>query len=99
MKRTRMKRQRLAAAESRPAAGPVVDHLLREGAMTAPDPALPTVKRLMDIALSLAIAVVAAPIALVAAALVRLTSRGPVVYTQERVGRRETRFTIYKIRT
>jgi lipopolysaccharide/colanic/teichoic acid biosynthesis glycosyltransferase len=99
MKRTKTKRQRLAAAEPRTAAGPVVEHLLREGAMIAPEPALPTVKRLMDIALSLAIAVVAAPVALIAAALVRLTSRGPVIYTQERVGRREQRFTMYKIRT
>jgi lipopolysaccharide/colanic/teichoic acid biosynthesis glycosyltransferase len=41
----------------------------------------------------------AAPIVMVAALLVKLTSPGPAFYSQTRVGRRGRLFTIYKIRT
>src|SRR5262249_21310411 len=40
-----------------------------------------------------------APLILLAALLVKLTSTGPVFYTQTRVGRKGRLFTIYKIRT
>jgi lipopolysaccharide/colanic/teichoic acid biosynthesis glycosyltransferase len=40
-----------------------------------------------------------APVIALACLLVRLTSRGPVLYTQERLGLGGRRFTIYKIRT
>jgi lipopolysaccharide/colanic/teichoic acid biosynthesis glycosyltransferase len=43
--------------------------------------------------------VATAPIILVAAVLVRLTSRGPAFYSQVRIGKNGNRFTIYKIRT
>lgn len=43
--------------------------------------------------------VVAAPLILLSAALVKLTSPGPAFYTQVRVGRGGRVFTIYKIRT
>src|SRR5262245_39164192 len=39
------------------------------------------------------------PLVGLAMALVKLSSRGPVIYTQTRVGRHGRRFTIYKIRT
>src|SRR5262245_30699482 len=39
------------------------------------------------------------PILGVAAVLVRLTSHGPVIYTQPRLGRRGRIFVMYKIRT
>jgi lipopolysaccharide/colanic/teichoic acid biosynthesis glycosyltransferase len=39
------------------------------------------------------------PVLAVAALLIKLTSRGPVLYTQTRVGRGGRRFTIYKLRT
>jgi len=39
------------------------------------------------------------PVVVVAALLIKLTSRGPVIYTQSRVGRGGRRFTIYKLRT
>src|SRR6185436_10775300 len=50
-------------------------------------------------AFALAVAVVAVPVALAAMLVVRLTSRGPAIYTQNRVGYGGRMFTIYKIRT
>jgi lipopolysaccharide/colanic/teichoic acid biosynthesis glycosyltransferase len=43
--------------------------------------------------------VLTAPLVLVSMALIKLTSRGPVLYTQTRVGRGARPFTIYKLRT
>lgn len=48
---------------------------------------------------ALVLVVLAAPIVLAAAVLVRLTSRGPAFYTQTRIGRDGRLFTIYKLRT
>jgi polysaccharide deacetylase family protein (PEP-CTERM system associated) len=43
--------------------------------------------------------IMTAPVILVAAAVVRLSSKGPAFYTQVRVGLNGRRFTIYKLRT
>jgi lipopolysaccharide/colanic/teichoic acid biosynthesis glycosyltransferase len=43
--------------------------------------------------------IVLAPLILLALVLVRLTSRGPVIYTQQRLGKDGRVFTLYKIRT
>lgn len=56
-------------------------------------------KRLFDLAVLAAIAVPALVLALVCALAIRLTSRGPVVYSQQRVGLGEREFHIYKFRT
>lgn len=57
------------------------------------------VKRAFDVALSgLAIAVTS-PIWLVSTALIAVTSDGPVLYRQERIGRNGRRFTMFKFRT
>jgi Undecaprenyl-phosphate glucose phosphotransferase len=57
------------------------------------------VKRLLDTAISaVALVVVAVPLAIVAA-LVKLTSRGPVFYTQERMGLDGKPFMIHKFRS
>lgn len=56
-------------------------------------------RRLLDFTLALALCVIAIPIVILAAALVRLTSRGPAFYSQIRVGRDGKWFTIYKIRS
>jgi lipopolysaccharide/colanic/teichoic acid biosynthesis glycosyltransferase len=53
----------------------------------------------LEIVAGLVLLVLAAPLILVAGLLVKLTSRGPVFYTQTRVGRHGRHFTIYKIRT
>src|SRR5262245_15585779 len=53
----------------------------------------------LDFLLAVTVSVVAAPVILLAALAVKLTSRGPAFYTQTRVGRNGRLFTIYKIRT
>ena len=53
----------------------------------------------IEFVLALLILVVSMPIILIALVLVRVTSRGPVIYVQKRLGRGGRVFTIYKIRT
>jgi lipopolysaccharide/colanic/teichoic acid biosynthesis glycosyltransferase len=50
-------------------------------------------------ALALLMLVLSLPLMLVAVVLVKLTSRGPALYTQIRVGRGGVPFTLYKLRT
>jgi lipopolysaccharide/colanic/teichoic acid biosynthesis glycosyltransferase len=57
------------------------------------------IKPLVDLALALVMLVITLPIIVLAIVLVKLNSRGPVMYTQKRVGLRGQVFTIYKIRT
>lgn len=45
-----------------------------------------TASRLFNVTLALCMLVVAAPVMLIAAALIRLTSAGPILYTQTRIG-------------
>jgi len=55
--------------------------------------------RLFDIFGSFGIVVVAFPLMVVSALLVKLTSAGPVLYRQERVGKNGRLFVLYKFRT
>src|SRR5688500_9120173 len=68
-----------------------------------PNPVRPrlyaSVKRLFDVVLSLVMVVPAVPLILIAAAAVRLTSRGPAFYSQVRLGRNGQPFRMYKIRS
>ena len=57
------------------------------------------VKRCLDFALSLLAIIALSPLLLVISAAVALTSRGPVLFCQKRVGRGKRLFTIYKFRT
>lgn len=57
------------------------------------------VKRGADIILSLLLLIVTAPLFLVAALLIRLTSRGPVLFVQRRSGRLGREFRMLKLRT
>ena len=57
------------------------------------------VKAFLDYALALVLAVLLAPLCLLAMLGIVLTSPGPVFYRQERVGRRGRTFTIWKLRT
>jgi lipopolysaccharide/colanic/teichoic acid biosynthesis glycosyltransferase len=59
----------------------------------------PRVKALADFALAGLFAIPALPMVLLAALAVKLTSRGPVFYTQTRVGRGGRLFSIIKLRT
>jgi sugar transferase (PEP-CTERM system associated) len=57
------------------------------------------VKRVVDVAFALALLVVAAPVLLLIALLIRLESPGPVLFRQERVGQHGRPFTLYKFRS
>jgi len=56
-------------------------------------------KRALDVALSLAGLLLALPLLAVAALAIRIDSRGPILYRQERVGKGGRIFTLYKLRT
>ena len=56
-------------------------------------------KRCMDLAVALPLLVLALPVMALAALAVKLTSRGPVLYGQERIGRGGRHFRMYKFRT
>ncbi|PIE77777.1 MAG: hypothetical protein CSA15_11355 [Candidatus Delongbacteria bacterium] len=57
------------------------------------------VKRLADVVSSLIFIVLFSPIFLAVAIAVKLTSKGPIVFTQKRVGLRGREFNLYKFRT
>ncbi|MEP7010908.1 MAG: sugar transferase [Acidobacteriota bacterium] len=57
------------------------------------------VKRLFDLAAGTLLALVLAPVFVLAALAVRLTSPGPVLYRQERAGRDRRPFMVYKLRS
>ena len=57
------------------------------------------VKVCLDKALTVIILVASSPLVLAAMVLVKLTSRGPVIYTQTRLGLGDRPYTMYKIRT
>lgn len=57
------------------------------------------IKRAMDIVGSLFGIIITSPIMLLAAILVRLSSPGPVIFQQERVGRHNRAFRMYKFRS
>jgi sugar transferase (PEP-CTERM system associated) len=56
-------------------------------------------KRLTDILISVAALIICLPVLLIAMALVRLDSRGPVIYRQQRVTRGGRIFWLYKLRS
>ena len=57
------------------------------------------IKRLGDIVLAFVGAVVLSPVFLILALLIKLDSKGPVLFKQKRVGLHKTYFMIYKFRT
>lgn len=56
-------------------------------------------KRAADLALALLLALVLAPVIVLVALSIKLTSRGPVLYWSDRVGRNNERFRMPKFRT
>lgn len=75
----------------------------RIGAMTAVTAAHPAVtshtKRMLDVTLAGVVLVILSPLLLVLGVLIRMTSRGPALFRQERVGVDRRPFTILKLRT
>jgi exopolysaccharide biosynthesis polyprenyl glycosylphosphotransferase len=57
------------------------------------------VKRLIDIVVSLIVLVAGLPLWILIAILIKIDSRGPVIYKQERVGKDGKIFTLYKFRS
>lgn len=57
------------------------------------------VKRLMDVMIACLILLIFFPLCLLIALLIKLTSRGPVFYRQERVGQNDRLFFVYKFRS
>lgn len=56
-------------------------------------------KRAFDLVLATLLLVIFAPLMLAAATLIRLTSKGPALFCQTRIGRDERPFTMFKFRT
>ena len=56
-------------------------------------------KRLMDIIVSLIAIIITSPIMLIAAIGVKLSSKGPIIFKQQRVGKNNKIFTMYKFRS
>src|SRR5437870_3204402 len=77
----------------------------RPAAPPAPPPAIapargyPTAKAVLEFCFALMLLVFTAPLILLAMILIKLTSRGPAIYTQTRLGKDGRPFTIYKLRT
>ena len=57
------------------------------------------VKRVLDIGVSAMVLVLMAPVMLITAILIKLTSPGPVLFAQDRVGMNQRRFRLYKFRS
>lgn len=57
------------------------------------------IKRILDVSVSLILIAVLAPLLLVTAILIKLTSPGSVLFTQERLGLNKRKFRVYKFRT
>jgi len=88
----------LASQEARSALGLLLRRLsLRTRLLTRT--AGPRVRRALDIAATGAGLLCLAPLLLVVAALVKLTSEGPVFFPQERIGENGRRFKMWKFRT
>ncbi|MFQ5716863.1 MAG: sugar transferase, partial [Nitrospinales bacterium] len=56
-------------------------------------------KRLMDVALAAVFLAALSPVMLIAALAVKLTSPGPILYSQTRTGLNDREFKVYKFRT
>lgn len=57
------------------------------------------IKRMEDVALSLAGILVLSPILILTAIMIRLDSPGPIIFAQERIGKNGRRFRMYKFRS
>ena len=59
----------------------------------------PRLKRVVDVALAAPLLLLASPVLLLAMALVKLTSRGPAIFVQKRIGHGCGELGMYKVRT
>src|SRR5262245_18628133 len=71
----------------------------RQRERTAARVSIPLRKRAFDLAIAGPVVVLLAPLFLLTALLVKLTSRGPVLFRQERIGLGDTPFVMLKFRS
>lgn len=57
------------------------------------------IKRILDIILGIITLVLLSPIMIITSVLIRIDSKGPIIFKQQRVGKDGKHFTIYKFRT
>ena len=57
------------------------------------------IKRFLDIFLSLCAIIILSPVLIVIAVLIKIDSKGPVLFKQKRIGKNKTHFQILKFRT
>jgi lipopolysaccharide/colanic/teichoic acid biosynthesis glycosyltransferase len=57
------------------------------------------IRNIADILLSVIIIIVLSPVALIVAIIIKISGRGPVIYTQDRIGKNGKPFMIYKFRS
>jgi lipopolysaccharide/colanic/teichoic acid biosynthesis glycosyltransferase len=90
----------LSASDPRPNARPAAQLANSDPEVRAPEfkPYF-VLKRALDAVAALLLLVITAPLVLFAMLLVKLTSRGPALYSQTRLGAHGRPFTIFKIRT
>jgi exopolysaccharide biosynthesis polyprenyl glycosylphosphotransferase len=67
--------------------------------MGPPDRFLLRIKRIMDITVSALALILLAPLFIIIGILIKIDSRGPIFFVQERVGYNKRRFEFYKFRT
>jgi exopolysaccharide biosynthesis polyprenyl glycosylphosphotransferase len=58
-----------------------------------------TIKKIMDISISLFLIIILSPVLMIISLIIKLTSKGPVIFRQTRVGIRGRHFGLYKFRT
>jgi exopolysaccharide biosynthesis polyprenyl glycosylphosphotransferase len=73
--------------------------LLSFGSRQGHAPELLAVKRIFDVVFAFAALLLLSPVLIVLGVMVKLSSRGPFLYNQERVGRNGRLFAMYKFRT
>lgn len=75
------------------------DEWLMHAAMNSSRIHIRQIKRVMDLGVSLIGLIVLSPLVVLAAMAIKLTSPGPILYRQERVGREGKVYTLLKLRT
>lgn len=56
-------------------------------------------KRLVDVIFALILGLIFSPLIILIAVLIKITSEGPIIYRQKRIGKNDKEFTLYKFRT
>ncbi len=77
----------------------ILRSILQKKNILLPLPAIDGVTRFFDIVISLSGLIIFLPLFLLIAFIIKISSRGPAIFTQKRAGKNGTDFTLYKFRT